>query len=109
MSVPDWWASILLFLAAFRIWRLISKDIILDPIRSRLLGISSDWKEGDPVPATFREGLSEFVLCPWCLGFWITLAWWAAWQVDEHLALIAATPFALSTAVGMIAKLDQED
>lgn len=89
MSVPGWWEALLLALAAFRLWKLLADDAILDRWRDRIM-------DG-------HEKLEEFVLCPWCLGFWITLAGWAAWQAWPHATLVAATPFALSGAVGLIA------
>jgi hypothetical protein len=108
MSVPGWWAAILLALAAWRTFRLLSKDIILDSLRSRVVGLHG-WKEGKPVPPGYRETLGEFLVCPACLGFWLALGWWGAWQVWPHGTLVAATPFALSAIVILIAHLDKED
>lgn len=103
MNVPDWWAFLLLALAAYRVWRLLAEDAILDRPRRKLTRLGSAWqKEGDPVPEGYRAEWAKFLLCPWCLGFWVSLAWWAAWQASEKWALVACTPFALSAAVGMI-------
>lgn len=43
-----------------------------------------------------------FITCPWCAGFWITLAWWIGWLIYPYGALVAAVPFALSAAVGYL-------
>jgi hypothetical protein len=108
MSVPGWWASLLLALAAFRTYRLLAKDVILDQIRSRIVGLHG-WKEGKPVPASYRQGLGEFIVCPWCLGFWVSIGWWGAWQLWPNGALVVAVPFAISAVVGLVAQLDKED
>lgn len=108
MTVPDWWAAALLGMASFRVYRLIAKDTLLDAPRRWLVGLGK-WGQGKPVPSSYREGLVEFLLCAWCLGFWITLAWWGAWQAWPHGTLVAAAPFAISAGVGLIAQLDKED
>ena len=50
--------TILIAVAAFRLWRLASYDLIAQPIRKRML--------------YNRARLADFVDCPWCLGFWLT-------------------------------------
>lgn len=109
MNVPDWWTLALLGLAAFRIYRLFAKDTILDTPRGWLVGLPPDWEEGRPVPSGYREKVADFLVCPWCLGFWVALAWWGAWQLWPHGTLVAAAPFAISAAVGLISKIDADD
>lgn len=89
-AVPGWWAFVLLALAAFRLFRLIAEDSLLDRPRDALTG-------------RLGEKAELFVVCPWCLGFWITAGWWLAWLVWPHWALVAATPLALSATVGLAA------
>jgi Protein of unknown function (DUF1360) len=110
--VPDWWAALLLAAAAFRVWRLLAYDSILDRPRAWVVG---SHVTGDRYLATSgreeirevkRPKFAEFVQCPWCFGFWIALAWWAAWLAAPHWTLVAAAPFALSAAVGLLARLD---
>lgn len=83
--IPAWWPFLLLALAAFRTWRLIAEDTILDGLRERL-----------PI------GLN-FVRCPWCAGFWVSLAWWLAWVAWPHGSLVVAVPFAISAVLGLMA------
>jgi hypothetical protein len=104
MRHPDWFALLLLALAAYRLFRLIGEDTILDRPRAWLLRIPVDYKDGDPIPDAYREHLGLFLQCPWCAGFWITLGWWAAWWEWPHASLFAAAPLALSTIVGLTAK-----
>jgi hypothetical protein len=86
LSVPDWWEAVLLSLAAWRVFQLLSEDEILDiPRRYVTRKIPPYW--------------ADFILCVYCIGFWIVLAWWAAWEVWPHGTLVVATPFALSAGV----------
>lgn len=97
MRVPDWWAVTLLAIAAFRVWRLIAEDDILDRPRRYVTRLGSKWKkEGDPLPAGYRIKLADFLSCPYCAGWWVGLAWVGAWWAWPHGTLIAATPFAVS-------------
>jgi uncharacterized protein DUF1360 len=106
MTVPSWWSFLLLALAAFRSFRLVAEDTILDPLRLRIVGLPRNWKEGDPVPKGYREKLAEFVTCPWCAGFWISIAWWAAFQAWHFWTIVAASLMALSGVVGLLGKID---
>ena len=86
MNIPGWYELLLLALAAFRTWKLLAEDTILDGPRRYVTGMSR-----------------ELLECPWCLGFWLSCAWWAAWLAWPHGTLIVAVPFALSAIVGIIA------
>ena len=71
---------VLLALAAWRVFQLIAVDDILDrPRRYVTDRLSEKW--------------DLFIECPYCAGFWIALAWWAAWQIDRSGTLVAAMPF----------------
>lgn len=89
-AVPGWWAFVLLALAVFRIFRLVSEDTILDRPRERVL-------------RRLGEKGELFLVCPWCLGFWLSVGSWLAWLAWPHWTLVTATPFALSATVGLIA------
>ena len=90
MLVPSWWGLALLGLAAYRTWRLLAEDSILDKQRLRLY------------QRIRKESVVTFVGCPWCFGFWIALGWWGAWQLWPHDTLVAAGVMALSAVVGII-------
>lgn len=91
-NVPGWWPMVLLVLAAFRVTRLIGWDDITEPWRQRLV---------KKHPKGWRPKL---ITCPWCIGWWVGLAWWAAWLIENKWTLVAATPWAISAGVGLIAK-----
>lgn len=56
--MPTPFEAVLLGLAAWRVWHLLAKDDITEPLRDRL-----------------PERFDEFIGCPFCLGFWIALGW----------------------------------
>lgn len=87
-NIPNWWEFLLLALASYRIWRLVAEDVVLDPIRDRIVKTSK---------------VSEFVACPFCLGFWIAVVVWLVWTAWPHWALIITVPFAISGLLALIA------
>lgn len=88
--IPSPWEAALLSLAAFRIWKLIADDTILDVPREAILS------------RVHRKG-ELFITCPWCAGFWISLVFYGAWWAWGDSTLVVATPFAISAAVGLVA------
>jgi hypothetical protein len=110
MEIPNWYETLLLAAAAYRFWRLLAEDDILDRPRRLLLRLGEAWeKEGDPVPPDYRGSWAEFLICPWCAGFWTAIAWWGAWQIWPHAAIVVAVPFAISALVGLIARVLPSD
>ena len=100
MSVPDWWEAIILSLAAWRIFHLLAFDDILDRPRRYVTRLAPTWeKEGDATGDRYREGLGGFIECPFCLGFWIALGMWGAWQMWPHETLVFSAPWVLSALV----------
>lgn len=90
-AVPNWYALILLALAAFRVFHLLAEDAILDRPR--------EW-----VVARFGEKNEVYFLtCAYCLGAYISVAFWLFWVWQPHWSLVAATPFALSAVVALVA------
>lgn len=104
MRAPDWFSLVLLALAAFRTWRLIARDTILDWPRHWAVGLPVKWQEGDPVPAGYREHLAIFLECMFCSGFWNSLLWWGAWEIWPRWTLIVAAPWAVSALLALAAK-----
>ena len=81
----------LLALAAWRTYVLVSRDDILDGPRRYVT-------EG-------RYRTLEFIDCPYCLGFWIALAWWGAFELWPHGTPIAASAVAVTALAPLIEKL----
>lgn len=99
-EVPGVWEAALLALAAYRIWRLLAEDTILDRPRRWVLRLGDDWQEeGDQVPDDYRGEWALFITCVYCAGFWISVSWWLAWLAFGDWTLLAATPWAISSLV----------
>jgi hypothetical protein len=103
MSIPNWYEIILLALAAWRTFQLIALDDITDGFRRYVTQVSRTTNKAK------RETLLLFIECPYCAGFWIALAWWAAFQIHEFGTLVVAVPFALSAGVIAGAKVLSSD
>ena len=81
--------TLVIGLAAFRIYRIAGVDSITEPFHGRLN--ASRGRVG--------QWFSELVSCPWCIGFWAScaltaLGWWAGlftWQEAIVIALAAST------------------
>lgn len=101
MNVPSWWPFVLIALAAFRTWKLVGDDTILDRPRNALIRLASKRGRRNDRALYVHEMLS----CPWCAGFWISLGWWGAWLLWPHGTAVAAVPFAVSAAVGLLGGL----
>jgi hypothetical protein len=108
--IPTPWVAAVLALGAFRLVRLVGWDDF--PLALRL----RRWATGETVYRTPTEGrerdlyrytrptLEHFLTCPFCVGFWISLAVYGSWLVTPTWTTYALAPFALSAAVGLTAK-----
>lgn len=103
MKVPDIYQLLLLIAAAYRVWRLLAEDDILDRPRRAILRLGEWRQEGDKIPDNCRLVWSKFVGCPWCFGAWIAFAWWGFFEWDAHWTTVVAAPWAISAGVGAIA------
>jgi hypothetical protein len=92
--------AVILALGVYRIWMLIAKDSITQPWRERILSYDDNGNMNRwPHP---HRRIALFVHCPWCLGFWLSLAASAAYWEWPHATRLALAPFALSAAVALI-------
>ena len=99
--IPTWWELTLAALAVYRLWRLLADDEILEVPRRKLLRYEG-WQEGEDLPDGYRVKWRDFLVCPWCAGFWLSVLAWVFWLFFPAAALVVATPFAVSTVVGLI-------
>ena len=91
--VPEVWELILLGLAAGRLWKVIGDDRILDRPRDWALAkLGSDDQEAY---------WGDFLVCPWCAGFWISLVLWTAWLIWPYGTLVFCGLWAISALVGL--------
>lgn len=84
---------------AARMTRLVTADTITAPIRSRLPGAPT-------TPDQKPRGLAKFAACPWCIGWWIAIAVFAAfWALSPDTTgapIEIAVWFAASCATNLI-------
>jgi hypothetical protein len=115
------WPLLILALGIYSITRLISIDSIIDrqrdwfylrfPREGQTIKIGTDFPgrdrcqfivTGDHYYVTVGHKLGELVSCPWCMGFWVSLALFGAfvfWPVTTTFVLV---PLALRVIPGMI-------
>lgn len=87
--MPSPFEAVLLALASWRVWHLIANDDITERPRAWALErLHGKWK--------------DFIECPYCAGFHVSLAWVVAYVVFPTEAVWAALPFALNTAVVVV-------
>jgi hypothetical protein len=100
--IPSWWQFALLALAAYRLTRLIGWDEFPLAVHTRAR-LTGEYWIGEEVWYD-RPTLAHLVSCPFCVGWWISLACYGAWQGDHKWTLIVLAPLAVSGVVGLIAK-----
>lgn len=99
----------MLALGVFRIVRLIGWDDLppIARLRARVTGerVRFNLSESrDPIYSYDRATLNHFIGCAYCIGFWVSLAAYLAWRFAPTETLYGLAPFALSAAVGIIAR-----
>lgn len=96
--MPLVWA-VVIGLAAFRLYRIAGVDSITEPIHGRLNA------SNHPV----AQWVSELVGCPWCIGFWASVALTVAGALLGLYTWPEAVPIALaaSTVCGVTGSVDQ--
>lgn len=104
VNVPGPWETAVLALAAYRVWRLIADDTILDRPRAWVLGVPG-WKPTghETPPDGYREKLATLLTCPWCMGFHLAYGVFLFWLWLPTPTLLICVPLAISSAVGLIA------
>lgn len=119
--VPDLTQLVVLSLAAWRAYRIGARDTITEPIRAALSypdktavtlahdteGLTIIGLEDESKPP--RVYLATLIRCPWCAGFYVSVAAWLLWEAWPRATLVGSTPLAISALVGLITKnLDKE-
>lgn len=107
LNVPGWWQLTLLSLFAYRVTRLIGWDDLPAVVRWRSWLTGAYWQIEPDETGSWqfeRPGVAHFIACPFCVGFWVSATIWVSWLAFPHVTLVAATPYALSAVVGLVAK-----
>lgn len=105
-------------LAAFRLTRLVTRDTITRPARTRIIRyayessgralLGGDEAEIDEYPHTDQDApkLAAFIICPWCVSTWCSIFVVCARRRFPQVWSPIATALALSSATGLLARLD---
>jgi hypothetical protein len=104
-------------LAAYRLTRLATADVISEPLRRSVVGRSLGWSEDDVVAAagsaqevvdTLADPpkLARLITCRWCAGMWIAGGVVAARRVAPAWWDPAAKALAFSAAAVLISRLE---
>lgn len=87
---------LVLSLAAFRVTRFVIKDFLVAGLRDRL------WNRFPP--DSTKTGY--FFTCPWCVGFWVSLALFFCYTIVPSPTLWVCYVLALSAVVGWLTAFD---
>lgn len=107
--IPTPWIGLILLLGAYRLVRLIGWDDFppIHRLRARITGetrYTSSTESREDIFRYERPLLAHFLACPFCQGFWVSLAVYLCWRFEPTGTIYALAPFALSGAVGLLAK-----
>lgn len=116
--IPSPWVGVVLALAAYRVARIVGWDDLPPLVRLRAWVTGETWQsratsnsamgltaERPEVVAVYRRPtVAHWIGCPFCQGFWVAVAVYLAWVFEPRWTLYVLAPFALSAAVGLIAK-----
>lgn len=93
--------TLLIGVAAYRVWRIAARDQITEPLRHPIVARSDR-----PVWGWWWD----LIDCPWCLGFWVTGVLTVVvdvWVLPLNTAEGGLVWFAASTVCGLLGRLDQ--
>ena len=91
--MPSPFEAVLLALAAWRVWHLIAEDDITEPLRRHVT----------------RESVLDFIQCPYCMGFHLSLVVYLFWIWLPTVTLYVCIPFALNAVVIAVQSLLNRD
>lgn len=105
--------AVLMALAAFRITRLVVYDKIFRWFRELFMAKRSvekdgaDWIELKPHPRGLRRTIHDLLRCPWCVGFWSSLAVVFAYLVFPwaYLIMLFLAVAGVSTLIQLLTNL----
>lgn len=105
-------------LATARLVRLVTKDVIAEPLRDRWIIEAYHWAGRDlknsAPPETMMmldddpPKLASLITCPWCTGVWIAFGVVALRRLAPRFWDPVATALAMSHLAGLGANLDVE-
>lgn len=94
------WVALVYTLAVARLVRLVNYDAVFDRPREAIVRLV----RGNPT-------VVYFLTCPWCVGFWATLAtmWLPLHHSDNPFVAYVGLALAASMVIGLAAPLSADD
>jgi hypothetical protein len=100
-ATPTLVELLILSLAAYRLFRFLALDSFPPMVAARTW-ITGETDEGERTGARRPGWLADLFACPYCLGWWISLALVSAWWAWPTAALAFALPWAVSALVALV-------
>lgn len=101
--ITTWPILVINALAAYRLTRLLTRDS-LPPLPAMRQTLTDRLNRG----RTSEHPVAYLVGCPWCLGFWVSVAVVLLESAVPAVWIWVATPMAFSAVVGHLAGRDHE-
>ena len=110
------YALLLVALAAYRITRFLVFDSLMGfnlesgSKMSRRLDVWAWTAEGQERPGAggwLRDKVGNLLVCPYCLGFWIAAACWAAWAWGPSWVQYVLVAWAAAGAQALLSTVDR--
>jgi hypothetical protein len=83
---------VILALAAFRVTRVITTDVVFEPVRERI------WKK---FPSS--KGFGYLITCDWCTGFYVSIAFVLAYLLVPVIVYVVSLVLSISAIIGLLA------
>lgn len=110
------WDFVVVALAAYRMTRFVVFDSLIGfnldsgSPASRWLDVWAWNADGSDKPGFggwLRNKVATLLLCPYCIGFWITLACWATWTWAPSWCQYVLVAWAAAGAQALLSTLDR--
>jgi hypothetical protein len=83
---------VVLALAAFRVTRVITTDVVFEAVRERI------WKRFPP-----SKGFGYLITCDWCTGFYISILFVIAYLLVPTIVFVVSLVLSISAIIGLLA------
>jgi hypothetical protein len=83
---------VILALAAFRVTRVITTDVVFESVRERI------WKK---FPSS--KGFGYLITCDWCTGFYVSIAFVLAYLLVPVIVYVVSLVLSISAIIGLLA------
>lgn len=88
----DAFTFVILALAAFRVTRVITTDVVFESVREKI------WKKFPPT-----KGFGYLITCDWCTGFYISILFVVAYLLVPTVVYVVSLVLSISAIIGLLA------